>query len=104
LFFFICKSDNENSIKFLENQLEFLTNSNFSLSNAIVILNHKSIRKVTGKVKSQLARLNERFGIFFQVLDLNEETSYTYTINEFIKSSIALKSRTLMKNSSILYK
>lgn len=71
----------------MEKQLELLRTTP-NLSNTYIILNHKSTRKIPGKVKNQLERIIDRFGTKCLVIDVNDEKSYTTTLYDLVYKTL----------------
>jgi hypothetical protein len=92
-FILICNSDKEESVKFIEKQIENIINFSPNFANFVVLVNKRKKNKIKKRIKEQLRNLVERYGVQVSIVKLNEERLYLMKIYDFISKVLYNKLR-----------
>lgn len=83
-FIIICDAEKEESIKFVEKQIENIINFSSNYSNFMILVNKRKKYKLKKRIKDQLKCLSERLDVQVSIVNLNDEKVYLFKIYEFI--------------------
>jgi hypothetical protein len=92
-FILICNSKKEESVKFIEKQIENIINFSPNYANFVVLVNKRKKDKLKKRIKEQLRNLAERYGVQVSIVNLNEERLYLIKIYHFISKVLYNKLR-----------
>jgi hypothetical protein len=92
-FILICNSDKEESVKFIEKQIENIINFSPNFANFVVLVNKRKKNKIKKRIKEQLRNLVERYGVQVSIVKFNEERLYLMKIYDFISKVLYNKLR-----------
>jgi len=92
-FILICNSEKEESVKFIEKQIENIINISPYYANFDVLVNKRMKEKINKRIKEQLRNLSERYGVQVSIVNLNEERLYLIKIYDFISKVLYNKLR-----------
>lgn len=92
-FILICNSEKEESVKFIEKQIENIINLSPYYANFVVLVNKRKKEKIKKRIKEQLRNLSERYGVQVSIVNLNEERLYLIKIYDFISKVLYNKLR-----------